>query len=783
MLATIRTTDCLRRTAGVLLGLLAAVSVGLAQGPGSKPLVADVVPLGNSQIPTQKIKNIIKTRAGVEYSKDTVQADVRALYETKMFANVRSEEEYTPDGRVIVKFKVVEYPSLVQDIVYNGVQHIKQDELDSLTGLKKGTPLNPTANQAARQAILRRYQELGRMFASVDLVEGDKPGDTRIVFNVTEGPKVKVNKIEITGNTFVTVGRLKTQVKSSAQFAHLFGGDFNPLLADLDVQALEDYYRTYGFHDVHVSRELKWSEDQRYVTLIFHVHEGQRYRIAGIDVTGNKHFDREELLALSRLKQGEFFDDNVVKADVANIQDKFGYVGRQAVVRAQHVFKEPGEVLVQYEVQERPPARVGQVKVIGNDITRQNVILRQVPLFPGQILSYPDLRVAERNLARLNIFEANAENGIRPTVFVEDPEGDNEFKDVIVQVQETPTGSLLFGVGVNSDAGLTGSVVLNERNFDILHPPTSFEELLSGRAFRGGGQEFRLEAVPGTTLQRYTISLREPFLFDSLFSLGVSGYYYTRRYNEYDETRLGGRVTLGRKLNQYWSVNGAVRLEDVGVHNVVDIPGFTPTDLTSAIGNHFICGLRGGFTRDARDSYLRPTEGSLIDIAYEQVVGDYNFPLLSLEANKYFTIYQRADGSGRHVLAARSQVAWAGSQTPVFERFYAGGFRTLRGFEFRGVGPDVNGFMVGGDFMWLNSLEYQIPILANDQLYAVGFIDSGTVEPNAEIKNYRVTAGVGLRVVVPMLGPVPIALDFGVPLNKADTDRTQIFSFWVGFFH
>jgi outer membrane protein insertion porin family len=127
-------------------------------------------------------------------------------------------------------------------------------------------------------------------------------------------------------------------------------------------------------------------------------------------------------------------------------------------------------------------------------------------------------------------------------------------------------------------------------------------------------------------------------------------------------------------------------------------------------------------------------------------------------------------------------VAWAGSNAPVFERFYAGGFQTIRGFAFRGVGPVVNGAEVGGDFMFLNSIEYQIPIRANDQLYAVAFVDSGTVESDVSIRNYRVSAGVGLRIVVPMLGPVPIALDFGFPIIKAADDQTQIFSFWVGLF-
>ncbi len=338
---------------------------------------------------------------------------------------------------------------------------------------------------------------------------------------------------------------------------------------------------------------------------------------------------------------------------------------------------------------------------------------------------------------------------------------------------------MLFGVGVNSDAGLTGSIVLNEKNFDIFRLPTSWEDLFSGSAFRGGGQELRIEAVPGTTLQRYTVSLREPFLFDSLFSLNVSGYYYERQYNEDQESRLGGRITLGRKLNQYWNFTVGMRVENIAINNV---PINAPEDYQSVEGNNFLVGARVGLTRDDRDSYLRPTEGSLLDISFEECFGTYTFPLVNIDYSRYFTTFQRADGSGRQVLAAHSQISWAGSNTPVYERYYGGGFRSMRGFEFRGVGPDINGFKVGGDFQWLNSLEYQIPLRANDQIYFVGFVDSGTVESSISIHDYRVAAGVGVRFTVPMLGPVPIALDFGFPIVKAPQDNKQMFSFWLGFF-
>ena len=128
------------------------------------------------------------------------------------------------------------------------------------------------------------------------------------------------------------------------------------------------------------------------------------------------------------------------------------------------------------------------------------------------------------------------------TVSVLDPDSDSPYKDVLVNVQETRTGSLLFGVGFNSDAGATGSIVLNERNFDLFRLPRSFDDLLSGQAFRGAGQELRLEAGPGTTFQRYTATFREPYLFDSMFGFTNSAYYFNRGFAEYTEDRYGDRI-------------------------------------------------------------------------------------------------------------------------------------------------------------------------------------------------------------------------------------------------
>jgi outer membrane protein assembly factor BamA len=217
---------------------------------------------------------------------------------------------------------------------------------------------------------------------------------------------------------------------------------------------------------------------------------------------------------------------------------------------------------------------------------------------------------------------------------------------------------------------------------------------------------------------------------------------------------------------------------------VKDVPGFAPPAIRDDIGGHFVLGLRGGLNRDTRDSYIYPTRGNVFDVGFEQVLGDYTFPVGTAEFSQFLSsrYLAREDGSGRHVLGLRTQVAVAGGNAPVFERFYGGGIRSFRGFTFRGVGPFENNLAIGGTFAFLNTIEYQVPVLPSDRLFVVAFVDHGTVEKDFTIKDYRVSVGTGLRIAVPALGPLPLAIDFAFPLNKGPGDIRQVFNFSVGLF-
>ncbi len=355
------------------------------------------------------------------------------------------------------------------------------------------------------------------------------------------------------------------------------------------------------------------------------------------------------------------------------------------------------------------------------------------------------------------------------------------FADIDIYAQEAQTGRIMIGGAYNSDNGITGQITIDERNFDIARYPRNWRDVVDGRAFRGAGQGFRMELLPGRNVQRYLVSFTEPYLFNSAVSFSASGYFYNRNFFDWDEQRLGGQFSLGYRLSPELSVSAGTRLESVDIY---DPRLGTSPELNAALGNS---GLYLGFVRlvhDTRDHPFMPTEGAYLELAYTQAFGDFDYPRGDVEYRRYFLVYQRDDGSGRHTLSYGSRLGFSGEETPVYENYFAGGFSTMRGFDFRGASPLEGGIRVGGEFQWLNSLEYTFPLTADDMIRGVAFCDFGTVERDITIskENFRVAPGFGFRVHMPAagMGGAPLAFDFAFPIATADGDDEQMFSFYMG---
>ncbi|HBT76909.1 MAG TPA: hypothetical protein DEB39_08280 [Planctomycetaceae bacterium] len=351
--------------------------------------------------------------------------------------------------------------------------------------------------------------------------------------------------------------------------------------------------------------------------------------------------------------------------------------------------------------------------------------------------------------------------------------------------QETRTGQLMMSVAVNSDSGLMGRFVIEEQNFDALRWPKNPSRMADWRnAFRGKGQIFRIEAVPGEQVQRYEVSWATPYLFNLDYSLRTSGYYYQRFYDEWYEDRVGGTISVGKNWTKDLSTSISYNGGNIRMYHPISP---IPERLYSALGNNDFHTFGLTLTHDTRDNQYLATEGHLFTAGVSQTVGKHQYLAGTYDIRQYFMLRERPDRSGRWVLALRSAAGVTEGNTPIYDRYYAGGFSSIRGYEYRSVTPRDPYALntgIGGTFEFYNSAELVFPLTADDMIRGLVFVDSGTVQEDIRDwqDDYRVSTGFGFRITIPMMGPAPIALDFAFPLVKSEFDKTQLFTFNVGFF-
>jgi outer membrane protein insertion porin family len=380
--------------AGVAAALALAVALP-AWGRGAAPptvgrvLVSDVIIQGSRLVPAEQVRSLLKTRPGGTYVPEVIRDDLRALYASRQFVNAYANKEDDGPDRVKVVFHVRDYPNRVEKVTYLGRHTISQDDLDARTNVRKGLGLDPSANKAACQAIVRKYNEEGHPFAGCVLVKGGDPNDTEVVFQVTEGPKVKVRDIAFTGNAFVTSALLRTLINTSRKVLFL-GGTFNPALVEADTNELVKYYRSFGYLDVRVAPELQYTPDDKEVTVTYHIQEGVRYRIKERpSVRGVRCMPHEQLEVLSKVQPGEFYSQATLDGDVARIKDYLGHEGRKVEAKVVPVYstEAPGVVTVNFEIEATAPKRVGQI-ILGEERTKQNVIRTEAPSELEQLLNF-----------------------------------------------------------------------------------------------------------------------------------------------------------------------------------------------------------------------------------------------------------------------------------------------------------------------------------------------------------------------------------------------------------
>ena len=785
--------------------------------------------VGNTIASDARLLTQIKSKPGIfwvfggDIDREAIDADVQALtayYRGLGFFQARVSRELSvvhDGGRdwTHLTFVVNEGPRYsVRNVSFIGNEKFKTEFLERDLKLKSGEPFNQAKMDADLNLIRDIYGGRGFVFADIQADPRflEKPGQLDLVYNVSEGQRYRVGQINIR----IRGEHPHTRHSVVLNRLSLRPGDI------LDIRKLRDDERRLKASSLFLADAAKGQGPR----IVFSKPDAKQADRALAREPGRPGFrgqspdggEADDVVDL--VLEGEWNPtadgESSAQAPAAiaerpvwrgqSPQPAYGVpmqqpmmpqpapaYGYQPVVPPASAAPAPAQPGVGWGGVPLAPAGPEQLdysRMVAPQAPVYTVQQPVAPVFPGgpQPAVAPGGQLVPQPVAQMDPNQPGAfqQPGALPD-FGGQPlqvyPGNDPYVVVDVDAEETQTGRLMIGAGVNSNAGLVGNIVIDEQNFDILRLPRSWDDIRNGTAFRGAGQRFRLEATPGTQLQRYSATFQEPYLFDTRIGLSLSASYYTRFFYDWAEARTGGRVGLGYQFvfAPNLSVNAGFRGESVDVYN----PRVLAPDIVRMLGTNAVYGFSGGLIHDTRDSPFLPTQGHLVTFEFEQVIGTFDYPRGILEGRQYFLLNERPDGSGRHTLAVGSLLGISGANTPAYDNFFAGGYNTLRGFAFRGASPVQAGpggvATVGGPFEWLSTVEYMFPITADDTLRGVVFTDFGTVERNVSIQNFRVSPGVGMRITLPAMGPAPIALDFAFPVAYAPTDTQQMFSFFVGF--
>ncbi len=729
------------------------------------------------------VRNQLRLKEGMPFSATLASEDIGRLNRLGRFKRVESGVQLLADGSVDLIYTLGLQP-IIKSVQTVGNKAFSDQELGRIIDVLEGTAVDTTRLDRACRRIEDRYREKGYFNCLVTVDEKEMAENNIVLFKVREGAKTKVTRVLFEGNASFTPRELKTAVKTSEAWLLEKGQLDNELLAD-DVASLITYYRDRGHLDVRCDRSITPSRDGKEAIVTFIIDEGPVYTLRDVKIAFGENAERvfttDQLMGLMPLKPGGVYGEARLRKSIDAIRDayrKLGYVDVEVRRREQRDVSQP-LVDLWLIVNEGRSFKTGQVIVRGNTLTRDDVVRREVQFQPSRTLDGTQIDETQQRLRKTNLF---APGSAKVTIQPEDPDNPG-FRDVLVEVDETNTGSFNIGGAVNSDAGLSAIISLQQRNFDVSDTPDTFGEFIRGESFRGGGQTFSITASPGTERQTYSISLADPYLFETDYSGSASAFLFDRQYSSYDEQRVGAKFSVGRRFGSRWTVSLPIRIEQVDLSNIDDDAA---AEYFSVGDDEVLMGAGLELVRSSVDDMARPSKGNRVMVGFEQVGGDHSFTSVKGEYSVYAKLAE--DVLGRKTVlqltTRASHILQDSDEVPFYEQYTMGG-QSFRGFRFRGVSPmglDRSGVQtddpVGGTFSFFAGAEVRHP-LYEDLLAGVAFLDTGTVDDDVSFDKYRVAVGIGFRLYIEQLSPIPLAFDFGIPIMKEETDRKRLFTFSI----
>jgi len=780
-------------------------------------LVSDIRIIGLQRVSTGSIFNVIPISVGDKIDSRKSNDIVRSLFSTEQFDDIQIGK----DGNTLI-LTVAERPS-ISAIDISGNKALKTEQLmESLdgVGIKEGEVYKRSTLEKVKSELVRSYASNGRYGAGVEIEEVVKPRN-RIEINieVDEGKSAKIQKINIIGNEIYTNEELIDGFElSEGSFFSFLSNDNQYSREKLkgDIESLESFYRDRGYLKFSIeSSQISLSRDKKSIFITFNVNEGSKYKINEVDVIGEVPFDEEVYEEIV----GSLKDTTYSQAQITSIEEFFtnvlgnrGYAFAE-VIGNPEINEETNEVKLIFSVQPGNRTYTRKILFTGNNVTQDHVLRREMRQFEGAWSSDNAIEAGKIRLERLGYFkEVNVETIPVP--------GTDDQIDVIYSVEEETTGSIGGNIGY-SDFGLMLGFNLQEQNF------------------LGSGNTVGIGINKNVYSEMYNISYMNPYATRDGVSLGYNLYYRETDYGEFNVANYltnssGFGAQFGYPVSDITRLGFNITYDKTDI-DIGSLPAREIYDFVSAEGNLFeTLSAQLSWQRVTLNRGLFPTDGASTVLSLSSTIpgSDLNYYRLNIRQRYYQPLTKDL------VFGFQGELGYLDAygdtnEVPFFQNFYAGGPRSLRGFESNTLGPrstdapcyefnyaegicpnliDVDGdgeldtpyynpyanqtsryrdAPIGGNIKVEGSLQliFRLPFIEDQRsLRSALFFDFGNVFSDnckdyqincykPSIDDLRYSYGVGITWIT---GFGPMSLAIAKPTNAGPRERTEEFQFTVG---
>jgi outer membrane protein insertion porin family len=727
--------------------------------------VAEIVIQGNDRIETEAIRSNISTQAGETYLPKRIDADLKSVYQMGFFVDVRVSIENLAKGRRVI-FEVKEKPTIL-GIGISGNKEFDEEKIRENLTLKAGSVLNLARVRTNSEIIEDLYKEEDYHNVKVEYrVTELAKNQVNVEFEITEGQKLDIKKIQFVGNHTFDDGDLRDVMRTKEKqwlISWLTGaGELDLEKLNQDAIAISSFYQNQGFINVKVSDpQIDYKADAIEITI--KISEGDRYKLGEVDVSGDLIRTREELLTELKITEDDYFNRGLLQKDVIRLTDVYGdegYAYAQVTPRTSPDSKNL-TVDVNYGITKNQLVFFEEIIIGGNTKTRDKVIRRQLGVYEQEIYNRTAMKAGIQRLHGLGYFQDIKVNTLK---------GETEDQMILkIDVAEKPTGTVQFGGGFSSADSVFGAFSVDQKN-------------LFGR-----GQTLKASVELAASNQRFDITFTEPWLFDIPLSAGFNVYKQDIDFDDYgyDKKSLGVKLFGSYPVFRHTRFNLSYLLDesDIKITDEKDASDNTK-DLK---GNNLTSALTGRLLYDSRNRNFNATRGSIheLEIEYAGLGGDFTYTKSRATTAWYIPLIGKLSGYWR------GQVGWLDDRgkTPDYAKFFLGGVNTVRGIQPKDVSPrenpgDNDSALVGSEVLVAFNHELHFPIGEESGLVAIAFMDAGDQWRNSNDFELRVddmvkTAGGGIRWLSP-IGPLRIEYGYVIDEGRFDDAKGGKLEFTMG---